>query len=143
MAQADVAAAIHWPGVPTDRPDAPHPAATLLPITSLDELEAAIGRSRTQPVLIFKHSTTCGTSAYAHEELDEWLSTPGATTAATFIIDVGAHRSVARAVTERLGVRHESPQALLLVDGAVAWHGSHWNVSAERIREAIGQVTPD
>lgn len=126
----------------TDSPDAPPPAAALQPITSLDELEAAIGRSWTQPVLIFKHSTTCGTSAYAHEELDEWLSTAGATPAATFIVDVGAHRSVARAVTERLGVRHESPQALLLVDGAVAWHGSHWNVSAERVRQAMARLTP-
>lgn len=125
----------------TDSPDAPRPTTTLLPITSLEELETAIGRSWTEPVLIFKHSTTCGTSAYAYEELDDWLATPGATTAATFIVDVRTHRSVARAVTERLGVRHESPQALLLVDGGVAWHGSHWNVSAERIRQAIGQVT--
>jgi bacillithiol system protein YtxJ len=126
--------------VHTDSPDTKRPATTLVPITTLDELEAALGLSWTQPVLIFKHSTTCGTSAYAYEELDEWLSTPGATTAAAFIVDVGAHRSVARAVTERLGVRHESPQALLIVDGTVRWHGSHWNVSADRIRQAIDQV---
>ena len=39
------------------------PPHAITPLESLEQLDAAIARSAETPVLLFKHSTTCGTSA--------------------------------------------------------------------------------
>jgi hypothetical protein len=36
---------------------------------SLDDLDAALVRASTNPILIFKDSPTCGISAQAHDEI--------------------------------------------------------------------------
>ena len=43
--------------------------ALLTHLSDVDELEAAIAESRERPVLVFKHSRTCGISAEALDEL--------------------------------------------------------------------------
>jgi bacillithiol system protein YtxJ len=40
------------------------------PLATEADLDAAIERSFTTAIVIFKHSETCGTSAYAREELE-------------------------------------------------------------------------
>jgi bacillithiol system protein YtxJ len=40
-------------------------------------------------------------------------------------------------VAERLGVRHESPQALLIKDGRAVWHASHWSITSEALVSAL------
>ena len=47
------------------------------PLHTLGDLDAAIAGSSGRPALVFKHSTTCGTSAYAHEEVESLLEEPG------------------------------------------------------------------
>jgi bacillithiol system protein YtxJ len=42
------------------------------------------------------------------------------------IVTVQTHRDISNAVTARLGVRHETPQALLIQDGRVVWSASHF-----------------
>ena len=44
------------------------------------------------------------------------------------------------------GVRHESPQVLLLREGRAAWHASHRGITGERVRAALAEhagVTAD
>ena len=53
------------------------------------------------------------------------------------VVTVQTHRDVSTAVATRLGVRHETPQALLIVDGRVVWSASHYRVTAESIAKAI------
>jgi bacillithiol system protein YtxJ len=40
-------------------------------------------------------------------------------------------------VARRLGVEHHTPQALVVVDGAVTWHARHWQVTAAAMRTAL------
>jgi bacillithiol system protein YtxJ len=54
-----------------------------------------------------------------------------------YLLDVLASRPLSQAVAARLGVRHESPQVLVLKDRAVRWHGSHYRVTAEAVRKAL------
>ena len=49
----------------------------------------------------------------------------------------GLSRDIAAAV----GVRHESPQVLILRDGHVAWHGSHWRVTQDAVRDALAAAS--
>lgn len=48
------------------------------------------------------------------------------------------HRPVSRHAEAVTGVRHESPQVLLFVDGALRWHASHGGITAA----AMEAVTP-
>jgi bacillithiol system protein YtxJ len=113
-----------------------HVARPCQHIETLAALDDAIAQSHERPVLLFKHSLTCGASYQANEEVRAFL---GSTESAPFcgIVVVQHSRPVSNAIVERLGVRHESPQALVLRDGHVVWHASHGRVRADSLREAI------
>ena len=109
----------------------------LKPIADIAALEAAIAESRERPVLLFKHSRTCGISCEAMDELQLHLSV-GATEAAYRLITVQSHRRVSDEASARLGVRHETPQALLLKDGRVVWNASHFSITADALHRNLG-----
>ena len=111
-------------------------------LTRLDDLETVLAASATHPVLLFKHSGTCGTSALAKEEIEDWLAAETTPGVVVYIVDVHRARVVALAIAERLRIRHESPQVLLLRNGGVTWHASHFGVSADSIRKALSRSHP-
>lgn len=46
-------------------------------------------------------------------------------------------RPVSLGFAEKVGVQHESPQALLLKNGQVVWHDSHWGITQSALKEAV------
>jgi bacillithiol system protein YtxJ len=105
-------------------------------LSDLDMLEAAIAESRERPVLLFKHSRTCGVSAEALDELRAHLDRDGV--GATYkMVTVQSHRQVSDEVADRLGVRHETPQAILIRDGRPVWKASHFRITADALRLAL------
>jgi bacillithiol system protein YtxJ len=111
-----------------------HP--NLSPVRDLADLEQLIATSHTQPVLLFKHSFTCGVSAEALDELVSHLDADESGTRYA-LITVQTHRDVSSAAAARLGVRHQSPQAILIQGGHAVWNASHFRVNAAGIRSAI------
>ena len=107
--------------------------AIVFPLSTIADLDAALRESFSHPVMLFKHSQTCGTSAYAFEEVEEWLEGAGVR---TFVVTAQTHREVSNEIARRLSVRHETPQALLVRNGEVRWHGSHYRVTAEALHKA-------
>lgn len=110
---------------------------TMRPLTNLEDLDAALARAATEPALIFKHSATCGISAQAHEEVATLLADPAWRTE-VYLVFV-QERLVSNEIATRLHLRHASPQILLVQDGVVRWHASHFRVTAEAIRAALGR----
>ena len=108
----------------------------LMPLSDLEMLEAAIAESRERPVLLFKHSRTCGISCGALDELHAHLER-GEARAAYRMITVQSHRRVSDEVAARLGVRHETPQAILLRDGRPVWKASHFRITADELQRAV------
>jgi bacillithiol system protein YtxJ len=108
----------------------------LTPLTDIDELEAAIAESRERPVLLFKHSRTCGISCEALDELHAHLGEQPNETIYK-LITVQSHRPVSEAAARRLGVRHETPQAILVRDGQAVWTASHFRITAPELKRAI------
>lgn len=105
-------------------------------LSDLEMLEAAIAESLERPVLLFKHSRTCGISYEALDELHLHLERSGAN--ATYkMITVQSHRRVSDEVAERLGVRHETPQAILLRGGRPVWKASHFRITADELSRAL------
>ena len=107
----------------------------------LDELDGAIAATGERPLLLFKHSHTCGTSAEALDELVSHLNEHPAD-ASYAMITVQTDPEVSKAVARKLGVRHETPQALLVRDGRVVWSASHFRVTADAVEEAIKRSQP-
>jgi monothiol bacilliredoxin len=105
-------------------------------LSDLDMLEAAIAESLERPVLLFTHSRTCGVSCEALDELRAHLDRDGA--GATYkMITVQSHRGVSDEAADRLGVRHETPQAILLRDGRPVWKASHFRITAAALSLAL------
>jgi bacillithiol system protein YtxJ len=113
----------------------------LLMLDHVGELQRLIDESRTRPLLLFKHSRSCGTSMEALDELVEHLNDrrPGSTSPLYAMVTVQTHREVSNAVARHFGVRHETPQALLIRDGRVVWSASHFRVTASAVTNALRQ----
>lgn len=113
------------------------PSAPLLqPLTEPDMLDAWIARSQREPVLIFKHSTTCGTSAAAREEVEHFVAQTGNAPPCGLVV-VQTHRALSNAVAAILDVPHHSPQIFLVIDGHARWHASHWRITSQALAEAV------
>jgi len=111
----------------------------LRPMRTVDDLELAIARSSLVPVLLFKHSQTCGLSAQAHEEVTDFQREhPSAVE--VHVVRIREHRDLSDAIAARFGVRHESPQVLLVHEGRLVWHASHFRVTAAEILAACRRV---
>ena len=113
-------------------------AAELTPIDSAAQIDALVDESRTRPVVIFKFSRTCGTSAYAADELHAYLQGEPAD-ARYAMVTVQTHRALSDAIAARLGVRHESPQFIVVRDGEVTWHASHFRATAVELTAALNR----
>ena len=88
-----------------------HPDLTS--IHGIDELDRALVESSHRPLLLFKHSYSCGVSAEALDELLAHLAEKR-DDARYAMVTVQTHREVSNAIAAKLGVRHETPQALLV-----------------------------
>lgn len=112
----------------------------LTPLTDVAGIDRLLAESFERPVVILKHSRSCGTSAQAFDELLDHLSHPHAVDAQYAVITVQTHRDVSQALAARLGIRHETPQALVVRNGRVAWHASHYRVTAQAVAAALDSV---
>ena len=116
-----------------------HPDLTQL--QHIEQLDLLLSESHTRPLLLFKHSFSCGVRAEALDELIDHLNADivaaGVPDPRYAIVTVQTHRDVSNAVSTKLGVRHETPQALLIRDGRVIWSASHFRVTAEAMKKAL------
>jgi hypothetical protein len=138
-----------------------HPDLT--PLEDVEEFHRLLAESERRPVLLFKHSYTCGVSLEALDELVSHLnehglarlrqgsggprgssveaegSAPhgGRSNPQYAMVTVQTHRAISNAIAQKLGVRHETPQALLVKRGRVVWSASHFRVTAAAVADAI------
>ena len=121
-------------------------------LTELSALDEAIASSTERPVFVYKHSTVCPVSARAadhyHDFADDFadMDTDGdgdgdtdenASTPLFTQVMVIENRNLSNEIESRLGIRHESPQLLLVRDGKVTWHASHFSITGKDIKNAL------
>ena len=111
--------------------DREEPKSNSLPwiaLTEVDQLEIIFRNSFEKTQLVYKHSTTCGissmvlnmfTKGYGHsrDKLD------------MYFLDIHRYRPISNEVAQIHGVRHESPQLLVIKDGVVVAHSSHGGIT--------------
>lgn len=111
----------------------------LVELRTVNDLDRLLAGSPAAPVLIYKHSVECGTSGMALEEIRDLAARPPIG-AQIGVILVQPARDVSNEVARRFAVRHESPQVLLVQDGRVLWHASHYRVTAEAVLSELARA---
>jgi bacillithiol system protein YtxJ len=99
------------------------------------DLEQLLEKSKEDPILIFKHSTQCPVSSAAYDEFLEF--TTQASDIPCGVVLVIENRSVSNTIAAQLGVRHESPQAIVVEKGRQKWNASHWAITADALKKAL------
>lgn len=89
-------------------------------------------------LILFKHSTQCGLSAMAYQEMVRFALEHR--DVEVHVVNVLESRVVSDEVERRTGVEHESPQVLIVGDGAVVWHASHRGVTAAALAGHVREV---
>ncbi|WP_263786542.1 bacillithiol system redox-active protein YtxJ [Salinibacter grassmerensis] len=90
--------------------------------------------SEDQPVLVFKHSSACPVSAKAEKQLQS-LAEEGSLHVYKLVVQES--RALSDEIEEALDIRHETPQAIVLDDGTPVFDASHFDVTADAVREAV------
>ena len=105
-----------------------------IPIQSVHDVEGVIERSAQLPCLILKHSTTCPISSLAKHRLEkQWDFAEGSME--TYYLDLLRHRDVSNFIADSFGVRHESPQVLLIKDGTCVHDASHLDIRVDDLHQ--------
>jgi bacillithiol system protein YtxJ len=81
-------------------------------MTTPDDLQTALQASHEQPIVIFKHSTSCPFSARAQEQVANAKHD-----IEVYGLVVQYARDLSEAVAEKLEVEHASPQAIVVHKG--------------------------
>jgi len=101
------------------------------------DYESALIESQTRPVVIFKHSTTCGISNHKlFEMLEDWDAAPEEI--AFYYLDLLAHRPTSNLVAQKTNVIHQSPQIIILKDGKVVGNTSHAYATFDFVKKTLG-----
>jgi len=101
----------------------------------ITDVSAVLLESVAAPVLVLKHSIACPFSGSAKREVDKFLEAHPE--AEVYLVVVQEQRPVSNELAERLGVRHETPQLLLLRDGRAERVWSHGAIEREEIAGAL------
>lgn len=133
--QADAYLVPRFPrgGGPEATPSLPAPMAPFTELRTRDDADAMLAASHLQPVVLLKHSTLCVASARGRSEVARLAETDGPP---LYAVVVQHARAVSDYLAEHLGVRHETPQALVLHDGAVVLCQNHHAIAADLLLHA-------
>jgi bacillithiol system protein YtxJ len=104
-------------------------------ITSDTQLDEIKQESVKQPVLIFKHSTSCSISAMALSRMERnWSDQLGVK---PYYLDLLANRPISNKIENVFGIEHESPQVLLIRNGECIYDASHMAISFAGLQQAV------
>jgi bacillithiol system protein YtxJ len=102
-------------------------------LQNISQLEEIKRMSETKPVLIFKHSTRCSISSMAWDRMKRNWKDTDTEKVIPFYLDLISYRDVSNAVALEFGIRHESPQVILIKNGKAVYDNSHMGISYQEI----------
>jgi bacillithiol system protein YtxJ len=103
-------------------------------LESLDTMDKIIEESKLNPVVIFKHSTSCSISAMALNRLERSWDNKEMSNVKAYYLDLIAYRDISNAVAEKFGIMHQSPQVLLIKNGESVYDESHMGISYQNLK---------
>lgn len=104
-------------------------------LTSEEEIDTLKEISKEHPVVIFKHSTRCSTSAAALSRLERNWKDSEMSNVTPYYLDLISYRPISNKIQEDFYVQHESPQVLVIKNGRCIYNASHIEINYDEIKE--------
>jgi thioredoxin 1 len=102
-------------------------------LSDTDSLDRFLSEANGSPVVILKHSDSCGISARAYRDMEKFDGAVG-------LVTVQTARAVSDEIEKRTGVGHETPQVFILCEGKVLWTASHGQVTTAAVESALAEI---
>lgn len=97
-------------------------------LKSTDQVDQIREESKSKPVLIFKFSKRCSVSQLALDRLERKWSDQETADIKPYFLDLIAFRETSNRIAHQFQVEHESPQVLVIKNGAAVYDGSHYDI---------------
>lgn len=104
--------------------------AQFTPIDTTTSLDAFFAQEGDQPAILFLHDPGCFVSMSAYQEVTKLPDTVA-------LVNVQRAKDVSRAIAQRTGIKHESPQVIIIRQGQAIWSASHFAITAQQIQAVI------
>ena len=96
-------------------------------LDSVTQLAGIVENSMQSPQIIFKHSTSCGISSMVLKKFQQQHLQEQAR-GHFYKLDLLKNREVSNEVASFFKLRHESPQILVIHQGALVAHNAHYDI---------------
>ncbi len=106
-------------------------------LNRVEQLENIKAESFKNPVLLFKHSTTCSISAMAKNRMERNYDQSKVGDLKPYYLDLLSYRDISNKIVEEFDVEHESPQAIIVQNGEAIYDASHYDISFAEIAERV------
>jgi len=106
------------------------PRLSWLPLNDTEQIDQIILNSKSKYQAIFKHSTRCGVSSGVLRQFERQENSDAID---FYFLDLLSHRAVSDEIASRLGVIHQSPQLIVLKNGSVSNHASHYDIMSIKL----------
>ena len=107
-----------------------------IPLTSLSQLDEIKELSKTETVLIFKHSTRCGISRMVIKQFENKFGEE-AKDLKVYYLDLLSYRDLSDEVGYTFQVMHQSPQLLVINNGIAVHHTSHYDITQVDVQKYV------
>ena len=99
-----------------------------IPLSTIEQLDSIVDRSKVKTQVIFKHSTRCGISRMVlNQFVNNYNSDENKLD--LYYLDLLSFRDVSDEVGYKFQVKHQSPQLLVIKNGITLAHESHGSIN--------------
>ena len=99
----------------------------MIPLTDVNEIENIKESSKTESILIFKHSTRCGISSMVLRQFQGILNNEDKKLK-VYLLDLLNYRDISNELATEFQVMHQSPQLLIIKNGVAVHYASHYDI---------------
>jgi bacillithiol system protein YtxJ len=93
--------------------------------------------SKTKPVLLFKHSTSCSISNTVLNRLERNWKAEGVKGLQPYYLDLLSYRNLSNEIANRYQIEHQSPQVLIIQDEKVIYYSSHFDIDYAILKKQV------
>lgn len=107
------------------------------PLEDGAQLNQIVESSKSAPVAIYKHSTSCPVSAAVLHRLERLWDIPDSAITMYFL-DLLKYRTLSNEVASLFDLPHASPQLLIVENGKLKAGTSHRQITIDFVKKALG-----
>ena len=107
-----------------------------IPFNSLDQIKMIKELSKSETILIFKHSTRCGISSIVKKRFES-LFEISKSNVKVFYLDLLSFRTISDEVGHSFKVEHQSPQLLIIRNEVAVKDASHYDITSVNINKYL------